>query len=50
MEIVSPSSVSKDKKHLRECYYRAGIPEYWLIDARGEDVEFDILRRGEEKY
>ena len=23
---------------MRELYYRAGIPEYWLIDARGADI------------
>lgn len=50
MEIISPSSVTKDRKKLRKCYHRAGIPEYWLIDARGNDVEFDILVRGEEDY
>ena len=50
MEIISPSSVTKDKKKLRKSYHRAGVPEYWLIDARGADVEFDILIRGEDNY
>jgi Uma2 family endonuclease len=43
LEIVSPSSVRKDTRDLREAYHRAGIPEYWLIDARGDEVQFDIL-------
>lgn len=24
-------------------YHRAGINEYWLIDARGEEISFQIL-------
>ena len=43
MEIVSKSSVTKDKKQLRKAYHKAGIPEYWLIDARGEEILFHIL-------
>lgn len=50
MEIVSPSSVTKDKKKLRKRYHKAGIPEYWLIDARGEDVDFQILIHGKDDY
>jgi Uma2 family endonuclease len=50
MEIISPSSVTKDRKRLRVRYHLAGVPEYWLIDARGEEVEFDILIRGKEDY
>lgn len=43
MEVVSDSSVKKDTKTLRAKYHRAGIPEYWLIDARGEEILFQIL-------
>jgi Uma2 family endonuclease len=43
-EIVSPTSEAKDDVHLRRLYHLAGIPEYWLIDARGEEIRFDILR------
>jgi Uma2 family endonuclease len=50
LEIVSRSSVTKDKKKLRACYHRAGIGEYWLIDARGDDVDFQILVHGEDDY
>lgn len=50
MEIISPSSVTKDKKKLRATYHKAGIGEYWLIDARGEDVNFQILNHGEGDY
>jgi Uma2 family endonuclease len=50
LEIVSPSSVSKDKKKLRKRYHRAGIAEYWLVDARGDDVDFQILIHGKDDY
>jgi len=43
MEIVSDSTVQKDTQRLRAAYHKAGIPEYWLIDARGEKIVFQIL-------
>ncbi|MEI7687206.1 MAG: Uma2 family endonuclease [Planctomycetota bacterium] len=43
LEIVSRSSALKDKRDLRNAYHQAGIREYWLIDARGEEIEFHIL-------
>jgi Uma2 family endonuclease len=44
VEVVSPSSVGKDYRLLRSRYHAAGIPEYWLIDAREDELRFDILR------
>lgn len=43
MEILSNSSVTKDTIELRETYHRAKIGEYWLIDARGDEIDFQIL-------
>lgn len=43
LEIISTSSVQKDTRWLRQAYHRAGIPEYWLIDARGHKLHFHIL-------
>jgi Uma2 family endonuclease len=32
-------------------YHNAGIPEYWVIDARDEgDIRFDIYKRGTREY
>ncbi len=45
IEIVSRTSVEKDTQWLFSQYWYAGIPEYWLIDARASDIEFDIYRR-----
>jgi Uma2 family endonuclease len=45
LEIVSPSSVRKDTVLLPPLYHRAGIPEYWLVDAQDEAITFEILHR-----
>jgi Uma2 family endonuclease len=50
LEIVSTSSVEKDHKRLRELYWRAGIREYWIVDARDERLTFDILRHTANGY
>lgn len=50
LEIISEGSVKKDTVKLREAYHRAGIPEYWLIDARGEEISFQILQRRKSGY
>lgn len=44
LEILSDSSVIKDTERLFAAYALAGIREYWLIDARGEHLRFDINR------
>ena len=44
LEVVSDSSVKKDRVTLRDLYWKAAIPEYWVVDGRGEEMEFDILR------
>ena len=50
LEILSPSSRRKDSKLLREAYFKAGIPEYWLVDALGEAVDLQILVAGKDGY
>jgi Uma2 family endonuclease len=49
-EIVSDSSVSKDKKRLPEAYFKAGVTEFWLIDARRKRLVFEIHRRGKSGF
>jgi Uma2 family endonuclease len=44
LEIVSTSSVTKDTLRLRDHYWRAGVKESWLVDARSETPRFEILR------
>lgn len=43
VEIVSDSSIAKDTRKLRRIYHRGEIREYWVIDARGEEIVFQIL-------
>ncbi len=50
LEVVSNSSVQKDTQWLPEAYHRAGIREYWLVDARGETIQFTILIGDSESY
>ena len=50
VEIVRDSSQRKDLIALREAYFRAGIPEYWIIDARCDALRFEILGRSAEGY
>lgn len=50
VEIVSNSSVRKDTVLLRQRYFEAGVREYWLIDARGDEIAFELLVRGADQY
>jgi len=50
LEVVSASSERKDYHQLLDGCFRAEIPEYWLIDARGEDIDFRIYRQGKRGY
>lgn len=50
LEVVSESSVQKDTVELRDLYWRAGILEYWLVDARSAKPRFDILRHSRKGY
>lgn len=43
LEIVSQGSVVKDTVTLKEMYHAAGVREYWVIDARGDEIVFQIL-------
>jgi Uma2 family endonuclease len=50
LEVVSDTSVQKDTVELRELYWRAGILEYWLVDARRDPVRFYLLHHGRHGY
>jgi Uma2 family endonuclease len=50
LEIISTSSVEKDTAILLDLYWRAGIGEYWLVDARADPLRFDILRHAASGY
>ena len=48
LEILSDSSVKKDTVILKDKCAKAGVAEYWLVDARGAEPIFQIwlLRDG----
>jgi Uma2 family endonuclease len=46
LEIVSPTTERKDTVILHELYARAKVAEYWLVDARGGGLTFNIFRLG----
>jgi Uma2 family endonuclease len=50
LEVVSARSERKDTVVLRELYWQAGIAEYWLVDARGDQLRFDILKHVRRGY
>lgn len=50
VEIVSDSSVKKDTRRLPAAYFGAGVGEFWLIDARGRELFFQVHRRGAEGF
>jgi Uma2 family endonuclease len=50
VEVVSNSSVKKDKVRLKQLYFAAGIAEYWLVDARNGRLEFTIFHRGQSEF
>jgi Uma2 family endonuclease len=50
VEVVSRSSVQKDTVLLKKLYWEAGIPEYWLIDARKEPLLFEVFRHTARGY
>jgi Uma2 family endonuclease len=50
LEVLSASSVRKDRKVLRQAYWEAEVREYWLVDARTEPLQFDILRHTAKGY
>jgi Uma2 family endonuclease len=50
VEIVSDRSVTKDTQRLPRSYFEAGIREFWLADARGEVLMFQIFRRDESGF
>jgi Uma2 family endonuclease len=46
VEVISDSSVAKDTRRLPAAYFKAGVREFWLADARLERLVFRIHHRG----
>ena len=50
LEVVSDGSQQKDNVTLKESYWKADVREYWIVDARGEELEFAILQHTGKGY
>ena len=50
VEVLSDASESKDTERLPLLYARAGIPELWLVDARGSEPRFEIHALAGDRY
>lgn len=46
VEISSPSTRHMDQGRKRELYGRFGVPEYWLVDLKADQVEVYVLSDG----
>ncbi|HET8655570.1 MAG TPA: Uma2 family endonuclease [Longimicrobiaceae bacterium] len=46
MEIVSPTSLRRDRWQKRALYARFGIPEYWIVDPPNRAIEVLSLEEG----
>ncbi|MBI3272941.1 MAG: Uma2 family endonuclease [Planctomycetes bacterium] len=50
VEVVSRSSETKDREKLFQLYHRAGVREYWLVDARETALGFTVYHRRAARY
>ena len=46
-EIISPSSVIRDRKQKYAIYERFGVAEYWLVDVAHQEIEIYALENGQ---
>ena len=44
IEIISPSSVARDRVAKKRIYQRCGVKEYWLVSPEYEEIEIFVLK------
>lgn len=49
VEILSPSTASKDRALKRSLYERAGVTEYWIVDPFKQELTQLVLVEGAAK-
>lgn len=47
VEVLSPSSASRDKKRKKELYGKFGVKEYWIVSPGDKSVEVYLLQGDE---
>jgi len=50
LEVVSDSSSTRDTLLIKDKYAKAGVDEYWLVDARDSEPRFEIWRLKNAQY
>jgi len=48
VEVLSPSTEDTDRGRKMQMFARYGVPEYWIVDPRGETIE--VYRSGSSGY
>jgi Uma2 family endonuclease len=43
VEVLSPSTIRRDRDLKLRLYAETGVPEYWIIDPGGHQIEFLVL-------
>ncbi len=46
VEIISPTSIHRDRYRKKAMYEKFGVPEYWIVDALYKTVEVLTLQEG----
>ena len=46
VEILSPSTVRRDRDEKLALYARSGVREYWIVEALGRQIEFLVNQEG----
>jgi len=46
VEVLSPSTANRDKKHKKDVYGKCGVREYWLVSPEEKSVEQYFLEGG----
>ncbi|CCH51512.1 hypothetical protein BN8_00440 [Fibrisoma limi BUZ 3] len=47
VEIISPTSIIRDRVTKKELYERSGVQEYWLVDPQNQEIEIYTLQDGQ---
>jgi Uma2 family endonuclease len=50
VELVSKTSITKDTRYLKQAYRAAGVSEYWLIDARKQQMRMQVFTLAKSGY
>lgn len=49
VEVISPSSVTKDQSEKFELFEKNGVAHYWIIDPRTRSIDCHALKKGKYK-